>query len=75
MRCAEQLRTLILESCGIEQTPGDFGGTVISQTPYSFFFIGWDVLSHPSAGKVIMISTFCQRSAIAKGVTPGKVVD
>lgn len=31
--------TLILESCGIAQTLGDLGGTVISQTPNSFFFM------------------------------------
>ena len=28
--------------------PSAVGGTVISKTPYSFFFIGWVLLSHLS---------------------------
>jgi hypothetical protein len=36
--------TLSLESCGIAGSPFELGGIVISQTPYSFLVIGWDVL-------------------------------
>jgi hypothetical protein len=40
--------TLSFESCGMAQTPSNLGGTVISHTPNSSFFIGCEVLFHSS---------------------------
>lgn len=53
----EQRHTFTLESCGMAQTPGSFGGTVTSQTPYASFFIGTFILFHPSVTAIVSETT------------------
>jgi len=48
-RSTLQSQTLILVSCGIAQRPEGRGGRMISQTPKSSTFIGWEDLFQSSA--------------------------